>query len=251
MTADEAIAALALPAVARVDQRIPKTLLVEHGAPTAGDKRRINEGIDQIHWVAALKPTTMGVAIYKDDAREYLEIAVLQVRLQPAAKLPRLVELLHRAVPYPVFAIIEADDAVNLSLADKRRSQGETGKTVLEGDPVTVAAPQADVPGAAGFVAALAVARQPQASLYALYQGWVDTLLALEAARVTGTFELLPTRERRRVRREALGQVTVYDADIARLRKAAAREKQMARKVQLNLELKRVEAARATALAKL
>lgn len=251
MTADEAIAALALPEAARVDQRIPKTLLVEHGAPTAADKRRINDGVDKIHWIAALKPTTVGVAAYKDGVREYLEIAVLRVRLRPAAKVPRLVELLHRAVPYPVFAIIEADDAVNLSLADKRWSQGEAGKTVLDGDLVTVAAPQADVPGAAEFVAALAVARQPQSSLYALYQGWTDTLLALKAARVTGSFALLPTRERRQARREALGQCTVCDVDIARLRKAAAREKQMARKVQLNLELKRVEAARATALAKL
>lgn len=251
MTTDEAIAALALPAAARVDQRIPKTLLVEHGAPTAGDKRRINEGIDQIHWIAALKPSTVGVATYKDGVREYLEIAVLQLRLRPAAKAPRLVELLHRAVPYPVFAIIEAGDVVSLSLADKRWSQGEADKTVLDGEPVSVAAPLADSPGADEFAVALAVARQPQASLYALYQGWIDTLLALEAAHVTGNFVLLRTRERRQARREALGQCTVFDADIARLRKAATREKQMARKVQLNLELKRVEVARATALAKL
>ena len=33
------IAALNLPADARVDQRVPKKLLVENGAPTAADKR--------------------------------------------------------------------------------------------------------------------------------------------------------------------------------------------------------------------
>jgi hypothetical protein len=73
------LAALELPAAARVDRRVPKTLLIEHGAPTATDKRWINEGIDQVQWVAALKPTTVGVAAHRDEAREYLEIAVLHL----------------------------------------------------------------------------------------------------------------------------------------------------------------------------
>lgn len=44
---------------ARLDQRVPKTLLLEHGAPTAADKRHINEGLEQLQWVAVLKPTVL------------------------------------------------------------------------------------------------------------------------------------------------------------------------------------------------
>ena len=61
MNGDELIAALDLPESARVNKRVPKTLLVEHGAPTAADKRRINEGIEELRWLAVLKPTTVGV----------------------------------------------------------------------------------------------------------------------------------------------------------------------------------------------
>ena len=102
MTGEDVITALDLPADARVERRVPKTLLVEHGAPTAADKRRINDGIERIQWVAALKPATVGVAAYRDEAREYLEIAVLRLILRAGAKADRLAELLHRAVPYPV-----------------------------------------------------------------------------------------------------------------------------------------------------
>ena len=42
-------------------------LLLENGAPTAADKRHINDGIEELQWVAALKPTTIGVAEYRDD----------------------------------------------------------------------------------------------------------------------------------------------------------------------------------------
>jgi hypothetical protein len=31
------------------------TLLTEHGAPTAADKRRVSDGIERVQWVAALK----------------------------------------------------------------------------------------------------------------------------------------------------------------------------------------------------
>ena len=73
MTTAEFIEALDLPAASRVDRRVPKTLLIEHGAPTPADRRHINERIDELQWVAALKPTTIGVPEYRDEVREYLE----------------------------------------------------------------------------------------------------------------------------------------------------------------------------------
>jgi hypothetical protein len=251
MKPDDLIAALDLPAAARVDRRVPKTLLTEHGAPTAADKRRITEGIEQVQWVAALKPTTVGVAEYRDEAREYLEISVLHLVLRASAKLGRLVELLHRAVPYPVVALAEQGEHTQLSLAHKRWSQGEAGKTVLDGDLVAVDPTEVDEPIRAAFLSALALGRQPRGTLFALYQGWIDTLLALHAARRTNAFAILETADARAARREALGECERLEAEIARLRAAAAKEKQMARQVELNLELKRLEAERASAKARL
>lgn len=56
-------------------------LLVKHGAPTGTDRRHIHEGIEEIRWVATLKPTTIGVLAFRDAVREYLEIGVLSVTL--------------------------------------------------------------------------------------------------------------------------------------------------------------------------
>jgi hypothetical protein len=121
MSAASVIAALGIPADARVDQRVAKKLLVENGAPTASDKRQINDGIEDLIWVAALKPVNIGVPAYKDDSREYLEIAVLHVNFRPEAKASRLKELIHRAIPYPVFLIQSQVADSQLSLAHLRR----------------------------------------------------------------------------------------------------------------------------------
>ena len=251
MTAAEILLALELPAAARVDRRIPKTMLTEHGAPTAADKRQIKEGIEKIQWIAVLKPGTVGVAEYQDETREYLEIAVLQLVLRAKAKLTRLVELLHRAVPYPVVIVADQGEHSHLSLAHKRWSQGESDKVVLDGEVVAVDPIEVDESTRAEFAAALALGRQPRSTLFSLYQGWMDTLLALHAARRTSTFDIPDTADCRAARREALATCERLDAEIARLRAAAAKEKQMARQVELNLKLKRLETQRAAALERL
>ena len=251
MIATELLTALDLPASVRVDRRVPKKLLVENGAPTAADKRRINEGIEDLIWLASLRPTTVGVPEYRDDVREYLEIAVLRMGLRPGAKAGRLVELVHRAVPYPVVLIVDGVEQ-EISLAHKRWSQSEGDKTVLDGKVVAVDCDSdCDAATAASFLRALALGRQPQATLYDLYQGWIDTLLALRAASKVGTFSLPSSADRAVARRDALEEYDRLEAEIASIRSTAAREKQLSRRVELNLKLRELRATLAAARGRL
>ena len=246
------IAALALPDGALVDRRVPKALLIENGAPTTADKRRIREGVEEVRWLAALKPTTVGVAEYRDSDREYLEIAVLKLTLRTGARAERLTELVHRAVPYPVLLIVWQGDAPELSLAHKRGSQGEAGKTVLDGDVVTARLGDGCTDElAAAFCDALAMSRQPRTTLYALYQGWIDSVQALRAASVTGRF-LIPTSAMEATdRAAALEEYARLESRISELTAAARKEKQIARQADMNLELKRLRTNRDATRARL
>lgn len=251
MTVEAVIAALNLPAAARVDQRVPKKLLLDNGAPTAADKRLISEGIEAIQWLAALKPATCGVPEFRDVTREYLEIAVLQLTLREQAKELRLVELLHRAVPYPVLLLVQRQSSVSVSLAHKRQALKEADKVVLEGEPVTVAVESAPPAIRTAFLHAMDLARQPRATLYTLYQGWQDTAVALQASSLTGNFTLFDSTERAQQRRDALRASLALQGQLASLRSAAAKASQMARQVELNLEIKRLQAELAAVHAQL
>lgn len=274
LSAQTLIDALRLPEGCRVDQRVPKKLLLENGAPTAADKRLITEAIEEIQWVAVLKPNTIGVPDYRDTLREYLEIAVLAVTVRGVVKPAshsRLAELVHRAVPYPVLLLLAtpqtAGQSLTLSLAHKRWAQNEAAKVVLDGSPisvtvsVTVSAPLSEVNAAdashpdpaeaaqaeSAFIQSLSVTRQPQVTLHALYQGWVDCVQALLAARLTGSYQTPTTPEQAAKRRQALADCERLEAEVSRLRAQALREKQLARQVELNLTLKRVQAELAAA----
>ena len=236
------IDALAIPPEALVEQRVPKKLLLEQGAPTAADKRRIQDGIEEMTWVAALKPTNIGVPAFKDAMREYLEIAVLAVVLRPAAKPPRLVELIHRAIPYPLVLLTDHSDTLSLSLAHKRWSQGEAEKVVIEKVRQVPLHPGAPSTEEAAFFASLAVSYLPARDLFALYAGLLDSMAALEAARITGRFAPPESAERASAMREELDVHARLERDLAILCTRAHKEKQLNRRVELNLEIKRLEA---------
>lgn len=252
MNVDILIEALELPARCRVDQRVPKKMLLENGAPTAADKRLLNDGIDELIWVAALKPTTIGVAEVRDGVRDYVEIAVLRATLRASAKVKRVAKLVHRAVPYPLLLLTEHRGQAGISVVHKRWSQADAGKTVLDGDVIAVEWDAAsDGKHGPAFLRALALGNQPSSTLHTLYQGWLDTLEALHAARRTDRFIMASDAAHAAVRREALKESVRLVAVIKRLRVRAAREKQMSRCVELNLEIKRLEAALAAASAQL
>lgn len=242
MNFDRVIQALGLPSDACVDQRVPKKLLTEQGAPTAADKRQIQDGIEEMLWIAALKPTNISVPAFQDEVREYLEIAVLTVSLRPAGKMTRITELIHRAIPYPVLLLAGQGEAVSLSLAHKRWSQGDSGKVVIEDVRRTgLFQPDAPRPEEAAFFASLALAGLPNRDLFALYQGWLDRVEALEAACITGAFALPDTSDRTSALRDSLDAHARLQREIVALRARAEKEKQINRRVELNLEIKRVE----------
>lgn len=239
--------ALALPADARVEQRIPKKLLVEQGAPTTADKRQIQDGIEELQWVAALKPTNIAVPAFRDAEREYLEVAVLTAVFRQNAKMARLTELIHRAIPYPVLLVSsyrDGDtDCITVSAAHKRFAQNEAGKfvvdEVLTTYPVTLdAVTSAPV---RAFLNSLALAKLPTRDMCALYQGWMDAIVGLTAASVTGRFTLPESPEQTHLMRESVAMHTQILNELSTLRTQAVKEKQMNRLVQLNTKIKRLE----------
>lgn len=247
MKATDIFKTLSLPAEARVDKRVPKKLLLENGAQTASDKRAIKEGIEELRWWAVLKPNTVGVPEYGDSEREYLEIAVLSLNLRPAAKVSRLTVILHRAIPYPILLITELSDVLEMSLGHKRWAQNEMNKVVLDGEVISIGLTdnpqmaQMNTDITEQFLKSIAIGNLTKTNLFDLYQGLVDRVHALQAARITGKFNLLTTKDAIKKRQEALLEYDSLTSKIAALRSQAENDSQINRRVDLNIEIKHLE----------
>lgn len=252
MNSTKIIEALSLPSDACVNQRVSKKLLLEQDIPTSADKRQVQDGIEEMIWVAALKPTNIGVPIFKDNVREYLEIAVITTKLRISAKPTRIIELIHRAIPYPVVLITSVGEFGCLSLAHKRWSQGEIGKVVIEDIRRTDDfIPEALNPEEASFFASLKISGLPNQDLYALYQGLMDCIAALGASKISGKFTLPGSKDQAHSLSNNLDEHARIQREIIMLRAKAEKEKQVNRRVELNLEIKRLDEELATIKTKL
>lgn len=273
LSSEQLISALRLPAEASVGQRVPKKMLAENltsrGTATSADRKLLQEQIDEVTWVAALKPTNAGIPVYQDEVRSYLELAVLNVRLRVASQLDpnpakvspsvvRLAELVHRAIPYPVLLILDDGERLYLSLVHIRWAQKEADKTVIDGEMIqAVLSRNRKAPAAvsadnlSAFLAALDLSQQPRSDLFSLYQGWMNVVLALQTASVTGAFAVSESREQAEARHQALLEVKRLQAEIGRLRGIATKEHQLARRVEINLDIKRIQGKLEVALGRL
>jgi hypothetical protein len=257
MSAQLVIDAFKLTPQALVEQRIAKKLLVEQGAPTAGDKRLINDGVEELWWHGSLKPGTVGVPAFiasTSDASgpsadcDVIELALLSVLLRQGARdsqAQRLQQLIHRAIPYPVMLVAETSGGVVLSVAHKRPSLGEAGRWVV-GDSGQSHAfdPSSPTAAEAAFLNSLALDKLPRSvltNLSALYQGYADRITALEAAQITGQFAADADPGAAAARREALAERERMLAALAAARSTAAKERQINRRVELNLQIQQLK----------
>ncbi len=283
MTAQVLIDAFRLPAQAQVGQRIPKKMLVEQGAPTAADKRLINDTIDELWWQATLKPSTVGVPAFhaapvsatsaaattdgagsavagtsdvgaaSADTTDVIEIALVSAQLRPPtreAQARRLMQLIHRAIPYPVLLVAQAPEGTVLSLAHKRASLGEAGKWVVADSADTHAFdPTQPTAAETQFMASLALEQLPRsalADLRALYQAVADRITALAVAQVTGHFKVPEAAAATpaacvAAQRQALAERSRLIDQLASARNTAAKARQMSQRVELNLQIQRLQ----------
>lgn len=241
MKADRIVESFGLPKESRIDRRLPKATIAEHGSSTPRDKRLIKDGVDQVTWVAALKPSTVSIAPYRDEEREYLEIAVVHAVLRGDSGRDRIFAITHRSIPYPVALVAETPSSVALSFANKRWSKSQPEAMVLDGDVVTMSFDTDEVPFCEPLLETLNVSWHPEASFFDLYQRWIDAVTASLAAALTGRFEPMRDPERRARRMDALRHYRRLESEAGRLKTAASRERQMSRRVTLNQQLRRLE----------
>ena len=144
-------------------------------------------------WLAALKPTTIGVPDFRDDVREYLEIAVLRRHACGLMRRRRgwwnwctgrcLIRLSAARGPrtWP--------SACRSPTSDGRRARRARWwwRTIVHG---SVSARMREREPRLRFLASLALGKAaPHATLYVLYQGWIDRLAdACRRPTMTGAF---------------------------------------------------------------
>lgn len=233
---------MAIPESCYLGKRIYKKLFHENADLGATDKKAFRDDIDTVVWRYTLKPSTIPIQPYADDTREYHEIAILEVILKSDKRTRRIAEVVHRSIPYPVLLVLLHSPRVAISAAQKRFSLAEHGAIVAEDIRLT---DWLDLEEPAGlhqqFIESLALSSLPQTHFYALYSALFERVVALEAARLTGVFELNGSADQVQERLGRIADCRGIEQEISELRAALKKETHFNRQVELNTKIKALE----------
>ncbi|QTE85135.1 MULTISPECIES: DUF4391 domain-containing protein [Shewanella] len=251
-----------------------KKMFQEHADLDAKDKKALKDDVDKIRWLYTLKPSTINIAPFSDDLRDYGELAFLVVELSSAKNAERIGQLINRAIPYPtvIFFVLSERKAVEsstpsateendesdvtgreyeaenentneqlaLCLADKRINKVDKEKWVIEAMQLSPWLSLASMTESEQqFLNSLIFTGLPHSNFWQFYQAIMARVQALQCAHISGRFHLASS-EVTQQQADQLNRYRSIENDIKKLR-AQIKQAEFSQQVVLNTQIKQQE----------
>lgn len=238
---------LQVPASCVLNKPVYKKMFLDAGALDAADKACLKDDVNKIRWLYSLKPNTINISPYKDNLREYEEVAILLVELVSLKGVKRIAHFMQRSIPYPLVLIFtdtsDGDDCLCISLADKRVNQADKEKWVIEDSIQTDWIRLKSQPIADGaFLQSLSINNLSFKNFWEFYRSLIDRVIALNCAEHSGSFMIEYGEGKSGTDRLAkLKELERLEFQKAELANKLSSEKQMGRKIDLNTKIKQIK----------
>ncbi|MCU7839416.1 MAG: DUF4391 domain-containing protein [Candidatus Thiodiazotropha sp. (ex Troendleina suluensis)] len=243
---DSFLQSLNIPKPCELNKSIFKKMFLDNGVLDATDRASLKNDIDKIRWLYTLKPSTINIASYNDQEREYLEIAVLHIELSSPKHLKRIAHFINRSIPYPLMLLftcgIEGQSSLAIGLADKRINQADKDKWVIEDsihtDWINLSnQSEAEVE----FLASFKVSNLPFKNFFIFYQALMQRVIAINCANHSHVFALEEVGQKKSDNRlEKLRELEKLDSQKSEIVNKLSKEKQMGRQVDMNTQVKKI-----------
>lgn len=241
---------LNIPNACKLDKPIFKKMLLDSDALDATDKKVLKDDVDKIRWLYTLKPNTINISSYKDEEREYPEIAILHIEVSEVKRQNRIVNFFNKAIPYPLvlFLTHTSDDKelLSISLAEKRTNHADSDKWVLEQAMHTgwiLLSEENARKDQIAFIEDFKCDNLPFTNFWDFYQALMAKLVALQCAEHTGSFDLKAKSDQgnHEDRRNKLLSLSSLESELIKIRSQLKTEAQMNEKMRLNVEASKIK----------
>ena len=223
---------LNIPDSCFIGNTVYKKLFYENTDLSTSDKSLFTDTINKVTWLYCLKPETINIPAYKDEVRDYPEVEVIEVLVHKDYKLKRIVEIIMRTIPYPMLLIFKLEDKRQFYVAHQRTSQSDSSKNTIE---EFIATDWLDSDSA--LFAKLDIKQMRFTNFYALYSDIVDAISIYNLSAIMQMDENITGTEARQLS----AKIEDIEQEIVSLRSKLKKESQFNRKMELNIEIKRLE----------
>lgn len=223
---------LNIPDSCFIDNTIYKKLFYENADLSTSDKSLFTNTINKVTWLYCLKPETINIPAYKDELRDYPEVEVIEALVHKDYKLKRIAEIIMRTIPYPMVLIFKLEAKRKLYVAHQRTNQNDSNKNTIE-EFIATDWLESD----SALFAKLDIKQMRFTNFYALYSDIVDAISIYNLSTIMPMDDNITGAEARQLSAD----IEAIEQEIVSLRSKLKKESQFNRKMELNIEIKRLE----------
>lgn len=244
---DGFLESLGIPRACVLDKPVYKKMFLEasdgkKSTLDTADKKCLKGDVDKIRWLYTLKPSTINIAPFSDKEREYPEIAFLHISLLSEGKLKQVASFINRAIPYPLVLFFtcdnKGDEALSIALADKRPSQSDAEKWVVEDSWQSKWISFKNMPEAEQqFLADIAISNLPFINFYEFYLAIRNRMAALNIESRTGCYSVAQSKDTDK-RLNTLTSIEQHEKAVQQLRYELKKEQQFNKRLAINVSIK-------------
>lgn len=226
---------LNIPKSCEVGSTIFKKLFYEKAELSPIDKNLFVDNVNKITWAYCIKSDKINILPYKDNIRDYIEIEVIEVELVKEDKLDRIAEIIMRSIPYPMLLIFKLNEKFKLYAAHQKINQNDISKNTIE---EFINTEWVDI--SSTLFNMLDIKQMRLTNFYTLYSDIVDAISIYKASFILQTKVDLTGSESRQV----TAKIEDIEREISFLRTKLNKETQFNRRMELNIQIKKLEEER-------
>ena len=227
-----------------VGNTVFKKLFYENATMNTRDKEVFKDNIVKIIWQYSLKEDNINIQSYKDEIREYEEIAVMEVMLVSDQKFKRIAEIIQIIIPYPLIIIFSYGDKSLINVAHKRINLTDEAKNTVEEYIYTEWIDLANkTDRQKQFIDNLDVKGLSFSNFYRFYCGVVDNINLFNASIYEDNYLSIKDKDADKVK-ELQDKIEKLDFEINDLKSKIKKEEHFNNKMKMNIEIKKLEEKR-------
>ncbi|QOY54011.1 DUF4391 domain-containing protein [Candidatus Sulfurimonas marisnigri] len=225
---------LNIPSACKIGRKLFKKQFSENFTLNVNEKKTLTNDIESITLEYLLNKDNINIAPFVDDEKDYSEIAFIQVDILNKQKLKPLAAIIQN-IPYPLIVLFRHENLICFNVTPKRINKNDSTKLVLEESLFTE---WIDLQNASRleeeFIKSLEIQNHPFTDFHSFYNSYLDKIIAFNASKHSGTLSITDAS------REILQEIQNIEAQISEVTSKIKKETNTRDKVNMNIELKKL-----------
>ncbi len=231
-----------IPARCIYEVKITKKFFMESFDLSTTDKNVLNYEIQNMQWLASIKPTNANITAEINDVYNYEEIQIMVCSLKGLGIQQfgdKCISLFQKHIPFPILLMVEDEDNFIINTSDKRINQNDTNKRTIEkhiSTPILTKLYKDDL--VSTLFDGLNFTALDKTNLETVYKSYINAIVNYQTALVTGV-TLVRNHTRTEDDMQMLEQINKLEKEVIRLTNQIKKESQFNTKLNLNVEIQK------------